>query len=169
MTVQQLIDELMILVQEVPERAQFRVRGMTIRVGRSKVAITEKFRANMDKIIGPDEIELGSIRGMLEAINLHNTNRCNVFPLVGPKKVVCTFPQHLRPQIIAGIDRYVSVIGTLQYKQWSMYPHAIDVSEIEVLPVDADLPTLADLRGSAPDATGDMSSEDFVEALRDEW
>ena len=32
-----------------------------------------------------------------------------------------------------------------------------------------DLPTWDDIRGRAPDATGEMSSEDFVRGMRDGW
>lgn len=143
------------------------IKKLMIRVGNKQIAISAKFNEHLEKIIGPDETERGSIAGMLEAINLHNTSKCNVYPIVGPKKVVCTFDDGLKQRIIEGLDRYVQVSGTLRYKQWSMHPHAIDVESVEVLPNDPDLPTLQDLRGTAPDATGDMSTEDFLEALRD--
>lgn len=35
--------------------------------------------------------------------------------------------------------------------------------------VEDDLPTWDDIRGRAPDATGGLSSEDFVRGLRDAW
>lgn len=42
------------------------------------------------------------------------------------------------------------------------------MSALERIP-DTGIPTLADLRGIAPNATDDESSEDFVRRLRDEW
>ena len=35
-----------------------------------------------------------------------------------------------------------------------------------MLPEDDELPSLLDLRGTAPDITGDLSSEEFVRRLR---
>lgn len=35
--------------------------------------------------------------------------------------------------------------------------------------IDKNLPTLASLRGIAPGATGDLSSEEFVRSLREDW
>lgn len=128
-----------------------------------------KVRREADDV-GPDQLEVGSITGMLEAINLHNTLRCNIYPIIGPKRVSCAFDDELKARVIEGLGRYVRVVGTMSYKQWSNYPHSINATEIEVLPHDADLPTLSDLRGLAPDATGEMSSEEFLDALRDgDW
>ena len=41
--------------------------------------------------------------------------------------------------------------------------------EAEVLPPTEQLPTLSDLFGIAPGATGEKSSEQFVRELRDSW
>ena len=41
--------------------------------------------------------------------------------------------------------------------------------EVEVLPPTEQLPTLHDLFGIAPGATGEKSSEQFVRELRDSW
>lgn len=131
------------------------------------VKIDDRFRKNIDAIIGPDEIMEGSLNGVVEAINLHNTLRFNLYPVVGPKKVTGAFPEHLKRKVIEAIDRYVRVEGTLRYKSWAPFPHAIDVTDIHVLPAEDDLPTLDSLRGIAPKATGTQSSEEFVLANRD--
>ena len=147
--------------------AERHVRSLSIKAGRTEVAITETFRRNIDQIIGPDEVSQGSMTGVLEAVNLHNTLRFNIYPVVGPKKVTCTFEPETREQVIRALDRYVHVYGNLRYKRWAPFPHAIDVHRVEVYPPDSELPRIADLRGIAPDATGEMSSEDFIEELRD--
>ncbi len=45
----------------------------------------------------------------------------------------------------------------------------LDVGKIEAFPPESDLPDWEDLRGRAPDATGDLSSEAFVRELRSGW
>jgi hypothetical protein len=42
----------------------------------------------------------------------------------------------------------------------------MDVSELIAFPDEKELPSLHDLRGSAPDATGELLSEDFIRELR---
>lgn len=139
-----------------------------IKNGHKKVTINDKFADKIARIIGPDEIAEGSMFGTLEWLNIHHTNRFHVYPIIGPKKIDCDFPAHLKPKVIAGIDRYVQVFGQLRYKHLERFPYAVNVKDIDVLPLENDLPTLYDLRGIAPEATGSVSAVDFIRALRDE-
>ena len=56
--------------------------------------------------------------------------------------------------------------GTLRYKQNEVFPYQIDVEKIEIHPPEEELPTLASLRGIAPDMTGSLDSVEFVRKLR---
>ncbi len=69
---------------------------------------------------------------------------------------------------IAGINHYVNVKGALRYKRRDKFPYAVNDAEIEVYPDEQKLPSIFDLKGIAPDATGDLKSEDFVRKLRHE-
>lgn len=145
------------------------VTGITLSsTKRNKVAIDKKFENKVSEIIGPDEIVEGSISGMLEWLNLHNTNIFHIYPVIGAKKVVCNFPKRLKEKVKTAIDSHVEVYGELRYKKWGNFPYAMNVSDLDILPPDDELPTLFDLRGIAPDATGDLSSVEFVRAIRDE-
>lgn len=144
------------------------VGRVEIKNGDKSIVIDDRFATKIAKIIGPDELAEGSLYGMLEWLNLHHTNRFHIYPTIGPKKVDCDFPAHLKPQVIASMDKYVQVFGQLRYKRLDKFPYAMNVHYVEVLPSEDDLPTLYDLRGIAPNATGAMSSADFVRSLRDE-
>jgi len=145
------------------------VAGITITTSRRrKVEIDKKFETKVSEIIGPDELIEGSLSGMLEWLNLHNTSIFHIYPVIGAKKVVCNFPKRLRDKVKAAIDSHVEVYGELRYKKWGDFPYAMNVSDLNILPPDDELPTLFDLRGIAPNATGDMSSAEFVRAIRDE-
>ncbi len=130
--------------------------------------LDRSFRSKLDEIIGPDELAEGSISGTLEWLNLHNVNRFNIYPVIGPQKVVCDFTAQLRQKVKAGIDRHVRVYGQLRYKKRDNFPYAVNVSDLEILLPEEELPTLEELRGIAPDATGHISAEEFIESLRDE-
>jgi hypothetical protein len=67
------------------------------------------------------------------------------------------------------LDRFITVKGRLRYKTWDKHPYAISVSpgKIDIHEKDSDLPDIEELRGIAPDATGEMASEDFVRVIRD--
>lgn len=128
--------------------------------------INESFTEKVVDIIGPDEIIEGSMSGMLEWLNLHNTNTFHIYPEVGPKKLNCHFHKTLKSTVISAIDKHVRVYGELRYKKRDKYPYAINVSEIEILPDDSELPTLASLRGIAVNQTG-MDANELVRWLRD--
>jgi hypothetical protein len=154
------------------------IRDMTSPVGRSVslvriatdndyVDMDKAFRGRVIEILRPEESYPGSIRGMLEAINVHReANVFRIYPDFGPNKVSCHFPAEIQQMAISGVGSFVEVRGILKYKTASPYPHEIRVEDIEVFPPDDQLPTLLSLRGAAPSATGEISSEEFVRQLR---
>jgi hypothetical protein len=64
------------------------------------------------------------------------------------------------------MDRYVTVWGKIKYKTWDKFPYAIMADDIEVH--DEPRTVFGALKGIAPNATGDLSSTDYLNALRDE-
>lgn len=123
------------------------VEAVTLKSANRIVTIGEEFNRNIDKIIGPDETIEGSISGLLLAVNLHNTTRFEIYPAIGPAKVVCDFPASLKPDVIRGLDHNVKVFGQLRYKHWAPHPHAITAGGIDIFPADDELPSIFDLRG----------------------
>ncbi len=145
------------------------VEALTISDPRGKVIpIDSVFKENIVDVIGPDQFSVGSITGRLEKLNVHNTSRFEIYPTVGPHKLICTFDDSQLDVVRRAIKRYVTVTGRLRYKQWANFPHAIDTKHIDIHEMDDELPTLEDMRGIAPRATGDLSSEEFVRRMRDE-
>jgi hypothetical protein len=142
------------------------VSKVSIANGSSSIEINQQFREKVNEIIGPDELIEGSLSGMLEWLNIHNTSVFHIYPETGPKKVNCSFSREKKPEVIAAIDRHVRVYGMLRYKKRDKFAYAADVEEIEVLPLNDELPTLASLRGIAQNVTG-MSAADFIRSIRD--
>ena len=132
--------------------------------------LTPKIALRVEEALAIDEECDGFIEGMLEQINLHHgANTFHIYPDVGPKKVTCHFPVVLIDEAIAAVGRRVEVIGSLKYRLGAPFPHQITVTGVEAIPSDYELPDWDDLRGRAPDATGQLSSEAFVRELRDAW
>jgi hypothetical protein len=111
------------------------IRDMTRPVGRSLAGLRvsgmgkvipfdQQFRANIETVLAPEQTYPGSIRGVLEAINVHNgANVFRIFPDVGPSKVTCHFPPSLERDAVLAIRRFVEVTGILKYKTAADYPH----------------------------------------------
>ena len=118
-------------------------------------------------VLAPETTALGNIKGQLEYINLHGqTNVFRVYPFIGPSYVECGFQESLSADAKRAIGRVVRVFGRLHYRDVDDFVHRVDVREIELIPFDSDLPSLMDIQGIAPEATGPMSSEDFVRSVR---
>ena len=121
----------------------------------------------IDRLLGPENIQAGSISGKLDAINVHNrTNKFYLYPALGPKKVMCHFPEAMVDEAIAAIQRHIEVSGTFKYKRRDFFPYEIEVEKLRVFPRIDELPSFMSLRGLAPNATGDLDSVAFVRERR---
>ena len=129
-----------------------------------------KTENKIDNFFSQNEECITSYEGELEQINLHNgINNFHIYPYCLPDKIKCEFPSYLADSAIDGIGRKVCVIGKAVYTKNQHFPHTIYVKEIDVYPLENNLPDWQDLLGIAPDATGGLLSEEFIRELRDEW
>ena len=146
------------------------VKNATLLFDNGRIDLTPQIASRAELALASEEECEGSVEGMLEQINLHlGANTFHIYPEVGPRKVTCRFPSALYDEAVSAVGRRVEVSGTLHYRHRASFPHQIVVSQIEAFPPEEDLPDWEDLRGRAPDATGDLSSEEFVRELRDGW
>ena len=133
-----------------------------------EATVDKKFKQNLENILGPDEITYGAISGRLEYVNVHNARNFRLYPLVGPRWIRGSFAKDLLPEIRKGLDRHVTIFGKLQFKSWDKHPYAMVAQNIDVHEPDNELPTFNDLKGIAPELTGDIRSSDWVRKIRDE-
>jgi hypothetical protein len=133
------------------------------------IYLDRAFKEKIDAFMAPEEFYTGSFRGMLEAINIHGgTNVFNLYPNIGPSKIKCHFTSDLMREAITAIGRRVEIRGVLKYKANTKYPHEADVKAMEIFPPDEELPSFYDLLGADPEITGGLSSEEFIEKIRNE-
>jgi len=134
---------------------------------RAEVTLTEDLGVAVKDILGKDEIAQGAVSGILEYINIHaGANRFYIYPVAGARRIDCHFPGSLLEAAIGAVNRYINVRGKVKYKKRDCFPYSVEVEDLEIFPKESELPTLFDLRGLAPDATGDLSSEEFVSRIR---
>src|SRR5205814_3328411 len=67
-----------------------------VRLNQTK--ITERLATSVDRIIGTATHSEGTVRGIVEKLNLHNRDEFTLFPVIG-QPVVCTFPDELFGQV----------------------------------------------------------------------
>lgn len=133
-----------------------------------KVKVNENVKAAIDAVTLSETKSIGTVEGRLEFLNIHaNQNIFRIYSAIPPEKVNCFFPPDKIEEAREALGRKIRVSGELTYPKGDDFPRDVKVQTIELFPDDDDLPGLADLRGMAPDITGDLSSEEFVRNLRD--
>jgi hypothetical protein len=124
--------------------------------------ITTQYVANIDKRLAKPVTAIGTLKGVLERINVHNTTEFYIYPPLADRGVPCRFPEELVELVRKALKRNVTVSGKLHYLPDSAFPQSVDAEAIEIHPRDCDLPTLIDLKGIAPDSTGGMPVLDYL-------
>lgn len=160
------------LAQFSPQKiAQVEIQTISDAEDEGVYKFDERFRENLVKARSEEEKVVSTIGGKLEQINIHkNANTFRIYPsLPYMSSVACKFPHNLFENVQEALGNFVSVWGDCLYRPDATFPYKIDVREIKKLPPSEHLPSLYDLYGIAPDATGDKSSEQFVRELRDGW
>jgi hypothetical protein len=154
--------------RELASPAEKREIEVQIRTGNNAVLINKQFRATLDEVIGTDEISYGSLSGRLEAINFHGRKRFWLYPTIGPNRVLGRFRNRERKRFADAVDKYVTVFGRLHYKTWDKYPYFIFADEVQIHDM-ADAANLHELKGVSPEATGDLTTQEYIDQIRDEW
>jgi hypothetical protein len=146
------------------------VKNATLVFNSSAVDLTSQIAHRLEIALAVEDECEGCLEGNLDQINVHEgANVFHIYPHVGPRRVACHFPPRLFDDAVAAVGRRIEVFGTLKYRARAPFPHQIAVNCLEIINRDDELPDWEDLRGRAPDATGDKSSEAFVREHRDAW
>lgn len=138
--------------------------------GRS-VDVYHQLYANVTELLGHRTYSHGSVNGKLEKVNIHSDlNVLHIFPTLQPTKgIACHFKQDHLADVTSAVGKYVTIYGNLAYNIVDVYPEEISVIKIEIIPDQSTLPDLRDLHGIAPNATGEVLSEDFIKDIRNAW
>lgn len=132
-------------------------------------AITLRMSESLDRLEGTTYLQLGAVRGRIEAVDLHQKHKFLLYPAVGGVCIPCRFDESLRERARAALDRQVTVTGKLQFREGRPWPERVnEVSRIDLHETDDSLPKLRDLIGFAPDMTGELSTAEFMRSIRDE-
>lgn len=146
------------------------LRTANLLIGSKSYQLTEKLADTVATLQADQEACVTTVEGMLEHVNVHDgANVFTIFPDVGPSRIKCKLPEALAEKGIGAIRRRVAVSGVAKFRKYNPFPHEIEATELEVYQLDGDLPGWSDLFGIAPNATGEVSSEDFVRQVRNEW
>lgn len=137
------------------------------RAGETVAVVDRRTRDSILAILGRVTYASGSVKGTVERYNSHGGKKYfYLYPLIG-ERVKCLFDDEHRQDAAAAVDKNVMVSGRLYYRDGEFFPYQLYVETIEVNAQTG--ASLTGLIGSAPTATGEQSSTDFIRDIRDGW
>ena len=133
-----------------------------------KVRVRNNLKEIIEPLTLPETKLIGTVEGRMEYVNIHGgQNRFRIYSKIPPEQVFCSFSPDKMEEAREALGRKVKIFGELTYPRAGNFPKSVEVETIELIPEDDDLPSIMDLRGIAPDITGDLYSEEHVRDLRD--
>lgn len=93
-----------------------------------------------------DYSDIGTVEGRLETIQDKGTLLIQVKDPLFQSSIKCYFGENLLPQAFDNFRKRVEITGIIHYRKNGV-PISIEVSSIEPLPDDSDLPSADDVRG----------------------
>ena len=145
------------------------VARLSLSTEEKKLEIDTKYKVDFENKIQADFSSVGTVDGMLEAVNIHGKkNTVALYPTIGNNKIILEFDDQHLEKIKQLIGFYVEISGEMIYRWRDKYPYSGVISSIEHIN-DEGLPNFKELFGMAPNATKGVPAEDFIAGIRSEW
>ncbi len=132
------------------------------------IEITADYVANIERRIAKPMTALGTISGWLDRVNVHDKYEFDIYPAIHNRGIPCEFPEHMVEEVRKALKKNVTISGKMHYLPDAAFPHLVHVTSIEIHPVESTLPTLLDLKGFAPNCTGELPVLDYLRSIRDD-
>ncbi len=135
-------------------------------------SLDDKFLDSLMHARSQEYAEIGTLDGVLEEVNIHGRPpyTCRIYDAgFASATIKCSFSEDLLEEVKDALGSGVFVTGELLHRPDTSVPYKINVQKIKKLPPSEELPSLSDLKGIAPDITGDKTPEEFVRESRNQW
>lgn len=143
-------------------------RATNLDEGRS-IAVSNKTKDTVRQLLPADRFALGSVEGTLETISIHNQQKFVVYHALSKRAVTCFWKDANDPDMLKlafnALGKRVLASGRVEFNAKGDAGR-VRAEEIRILGEDQ-LPTTADLAGSAPGIAGDLTSADYIRSLRE--
>jgi len=128
-----------------------------------RLRLTQRIAANVDQLIGPSEVALGSVEGTLETLNIHGANSFNVYDVITHRRIRCLCSREVLKELVSQFEKRILVKGEVKFNVQKQ-PISVKVSGYRVFD-RKDLPQGKDIRGLF--SKNKINTEELSEYLRD--
>jgi len=142
------------------------VAGFRVGYQNEDIELSARASANIDQLLPARRHSLGSVEGKLEMINLHGkVPRFIVYHHRTHKAVTCKFSTDRLVEVKEALGKRVIISGSVQYNGKGE-PLRVALDHMRVLRSNSELPTISQMRGYAPNLTGEMTTAEYMRSIR---
>lgn len=113
---------------------------------RNRFSVSAKVVPNVDRILGGDVVEIGSIEGRLQMISSRGSLHVGVWDDIWGRRVRCFIRPEMEDEVKDAFRHRVSVNGLIRLKKTGE-PVSIEVESVDIIPPDKELPTADEVCG----------------------
>lgn len=133
--------------------------------GAPRAIVDGTTREKVQSLLRARHEALGSVTGVLEAINIHEQRVMRVYSKDWSGSIECHFAHALTDDVAAALGRRVIATGVI-HRTATGEPIRLELVELTTLPDTNELPSIDDLVGIDPDFAGGLPGEDYVARQR---
>ena len=136
------------------------------RPGGESLTVSQHLAANAEALLPKEYDELGTIRGKLESLDIHQTYGLSVWDILRRRRIECHFPPEIYETACGLMGRRVDASGKIRYSQEGV-PIRMHVERMRVL---SDHDAIGEvLNGPPMDITGGIDPVEYVRKIRDAY
>jgi len=128
--------------------------------------IEPKIAIDLGQLINIRYQESGSVEGKLEMISIHGVPRFTVYHAITRHSIRCKFDTRLFMDVVRNALGERVIVSGIVYFNYKHEPIRVELENLAILPREDELPSPSEIRGIAPDFTGELTTEEYIRSLR---
>lgn len=133
------------------------------------VSVTESGAKTLQDLLPPRREEKGSVEGTLETISIHGSKKLIIYESLSRKGVTCILRKEESLDLAKeALGKKIVVSGEILFniKDEPVRVMIENLRDLRILGLGKKFPTAAQLTGSDPNFTGDLSTDEYIERIR---
>jgi hypothetical protein len=141
--------------------------GLVVEDSLGQAELTPQAAQNIEPLIRPRQVSIGSVEGKLGLIAIHKKPRFRIYEVVTHKAVTCDFNEERFLNLVKeALGQRVVASGTV-YSNIKGEPLRVEITGLRILGAPSELPQVDDIGGMDPDLTGALSTAEYIQSIRD--
>jgi hypothetical protein len=149
--------------RSIAEQAK-KLKGLAIYSEERESFVDQRLFNNIGYLIASGTVSLGSVRGSLDAITVHDGHEFRIWPPMTTHAVTCRFKKSMLPEVARHLKHQVEVFGEV-HRNVQGEPFLVNVHEFTALK-SSKFPGIQEMSGLLSDFYSGLSLKEHMDELR---